>query len=585
MIKLITIINDNNRDAYRKLFESAMADLNNGANINSLETYFSHIETLSKLEKNQNKIYGRKYTMLPLQEEYFEINANSRVITVPETFRKNGLSVQGDQVAETIYFKINRYFDAMDLNTTDIYIQWENANGDKGLAKEWVRDIETYDDYMVFGWALGGLITQVPGIVKFSVRFIKTVEENKQKVVKYSLSTLTAQALINPGLDLDIDVADDSLNNILAGNFENTTTITDSEIKIFKYVYSFDNLILEGNTNVNAQTQVISADLNAQGELELLVSAYADKGTLNYKLYKQNGTQPDPMTADKENAKDMSFKYEKTPDQSVQLDKVYYKKINDTYEIASLDEMGGVNASLKDKIYYEKYGVYTLSDANRLHSGSMTGYYYATAVCTTSDQTESSPLVSSYKVLLSPPGKATFNGEANIGAMQPGETLIADANIPANNSAEYVWSMKKYGETDFTVINTAIDSSYVPTEEANYKVAIKTTRNLDSVVSDDYVIYCVTKAPVAEDIDIPTVAASYTTGNVKVKASYTPVNPIADYSLTYQWYYLNGEDYEALPGVQTDTANLTTPGVYKCEITAIYNGLSCTVSRDIIVEE
>ena len=52
MVKLITIINDDNREAYRKLFDAAMADLNNGATINSLETYFSHIQTLKNLTKN-----------------------------------------------------------------------------------------------------------------------------------------------------------------------------------------------------------------------------------------------------------------------------------------------------------------------------------------------------------------------------------------------------------------------------------------------------------------------------------------------------------------------------------------------------
>ena len=171
---MITAINNENREAYKKLFEAAMSDLNNGATINSLETYFSHIESLLGLTRPQNNKYGRKYSILPLQEDYFEIDANARTIKVPEAFRKNGLGVQGDQTAETIYFKINRYFDAMDLYNTDIYIQWENANGDQGLAKEWVRDIETYDDYMVFGWVLGDLITKVPGTLKFSVRFVKT---------------------------------------------------------------------------------------------------------------------------------------------------------------------------------------------------------------------------------------------------------------------------------------------------------------------------------------------------------------------------------------------------------------------------
>jgi hypothetical protein len=84
----------------------------------------------------------------------------------------------------------------MDLYNTDIYIQWENADGTlSGLSKEWVRDIETFDDYMVFGWVLGRDITATPGTLKFSVRFIKTVpasEGSNAKVINYSLNTLTA---------------------------------------------------------------------------------------------------------------------------------------------------------------------------------------------------------------------------------------------------------------------------------------------------------------------------------------------------------------------------------------------------------
>ena len=174
---MITYIDDTNREQYNSLFAKALVDLKDvkpNAHIDSLETYFTYIEDLIKMKKGENTTYGRKYSILPIQEDYFEIDANTRTITVPEVFRKNGLGVMGDNTAETIYFKINRYFDAMDLNTTDIYIQWENSNGDKGISKEWVRDIDTFDDFMVFGWVLGNNITKSSGTIKFSIRFIKT---------------------------------------------------------------------------------------------------------------------------------------------------------------------------------------------------------------------------------------------------------------------------------------------------------------------------------------------------------------------------------------------------------------------------
>ena len=50
-----------------------------------------------------------KFLRLPLDEPLFEIDANSRKINVDATpFKTNGLSVQGDNLAETIFFKITR---------------------------------------------------------------------------------------------------------------------------------------------------------------------------------------------------------------------------------------------------------------------------------------------------------------------------------------------------------------------------------------------------------------------------------------------------------------------------------------------
>ncbi len=125
---MITQVNSSNQDKYNALYARAMADLREQKNINvqidSLETYFGKIEELLTLSKAGVENYGRTYTILPLDEEYFEINTNTRTIKVPEDFRKNGIAVQGDMGAETIYFKVPRYFDAMDLDHTDIYIQW-----------------------------------------------------------------------------------------------------------------------------------------------------------------------------------------------------------------------------------------------------------------------------------------------------------------------------------------------------------------------------------------------------------------------------------------------------------------------------
>lgn len=53
--------------------------------ITTLEEYFSWIRNLGTL--------NRKYTILPLDEDHFEINANTRAINIPASFKKNGIAV------------------------------------------------------------------------------------------------------------------------------------------------------------------------------------------------------------------------------------------------------------------------------------------------------------------------------------------------------------------------------------------------------------------------------------------------------------------------------------------------------------
>lgn len=152
------------------------------------------------------------YTVLPLDEPTFDIDANTRTIAVPNDFKKNGISVQGDQVSEIIYFTIDRYVDAMDLYRDDvqIVIQWETAPSvstskaasvsDKGISIAYLKDISLFktEGKMLFGWALNSNITKNAGAIKFSVRFYKL---NGQKELDFSFSTLTATATIQPGLD------------------------------------------------------------------------------------------------------------------------------------------------------------------------------------------------------------------------------------------------------------------------------------------------------------------------------------------------------------------------------------------------
>lgn len=212
---MITYVDSSNRGLYNTRFEQATAVLRanevitSDSEITTLEEYFLYLRDLAQTPE------GAYYTMLPVDEETFDIDANTRKINVPASFAKNGIGVQGDEIAEVVYFTIDRFFDATDLSdkSMNIAIQWETSNKIAGVSREFVRDISSRPGKLIFGWPLSSEITNNPGIVKFSVRFYKIGErtvtaDNGQAVsqpyLTYNFNTLTAEAKINGSLDYDL---------------------------------------------------------------------------------------------------------------------------------------------------------------------------------------------------------------------------------------------------------------------------------------------------------------------------------------------------------------------------------------------
>lgn len=181
--------------------------------ISSLNTYFSWINDLLNISElptldSEGEIVdyvdydGMKFSMLPVDEDVFSIDANTRAITVPAAFTKNGISVQSDEISEIVYFKINRFYDATDLFTQNIMIEWIAPNGLKGYSVPTVKVLDDTTNFVIFGWALSSAITEKAGTVTFAVRFYKYDDDNGK--IQYSLSTLTQTAKIQPNIGLDI---------------------------------------------------------------------------------------------------------------------------------------------------------------------------------------------------------------------------------------------------------------------------------------------------------------------------------------------------------------------------------------------
>ena len=193
---------------YQQLFADAAAELGL-AQIPDMVTYFSYIDRLRKSGKY-------KFIRLPVTEDYFLVDLDTRKITVPKVFLDNGIGVQGDSMAEVLYFKVARYFDDIDLSTclpTETgdkkgmcFIQWENSKGEQGLDPVQFADIENND--LIFGWPLHDAVMDAfkegkntgTGKVKFSIRFEYHENEKMDSEIIFSLHTKAEECTIHANL-------------------------------------------------------------------------------------------------------------------------------------------------------------------------------------------------------------------------------------------------------------------------------------------------------------------------------------------------------------------------------------------------
>lgn len=98
--------------------------------------------------------------------DIFLINPETRTITVPETEKIFGVSHDGN--TERKHFRCPKVVgDNIDLSTMHLYINYQNANGDK--YPYLVEDVQTDGDYITFSWLIGPDVVAYKGQVKFIV--------------------------------------------------------------------------------------------------------------------------------------------------------------------------------------------------------------------------------------------------------------------------------------------------------------------------------------------------------------------------------------------------------------------------------
>lgn len=148
--------------------------------------------------------------LLPNDEKIYEIDMNSRKIEAPKY-----LSVELDHRAETIYFKVGRYYDNIDLANMTCVVQYINAKGEGRVYPVPFYDVETYADenMMLFPWCIDGEATKASGNVTYSVRFYDIDES--ATYMRYNMSTLPSKSEVLHGISSKTDI-DDSNDYLLS---------------------------------------------------------------------------------------------------------------------------------------------------------------------------------------------------------------------------------------------------------------------------------------------------------------------------------------------------------------------------------
>lgn len=309
---MITRITKENRAKYVQFFAKAAEALKDSGfgedfSITTLEEYFQHIEQLAILEPS--------FVRLPLDEEVFEIDLNTRQINIPASFKKSGLGIQGDHLAETIYFKVDRYFDITDLATTFIVIQWETPNGIKMASPACFTDVSSENGKLIFGWGITKTMTEQKGTLKFSVAFLDgeqiieslTSKEEELNIsgLTYRLGTLTSSINVNQGLDIYSNqkvIFENSIealksrikNSPIVGKIENAVTaaILGIEDNVTKY---FDWKETKVFADIRKDLVTIK-DKKAEGRedngLTMIAVSENGAGIVSYEFFKDGKDDP-----------------------------------------------------------------------------------------------------------------------------------------------------------------------------------------------------------------------------------------------------------------------------------------------------
>lgn len=161
-----------------------------------------NVENIKNIDESEVTTYNQN-VRLTNAEEPFIIDSETRTINVPSGFL---LGVESDEKVERIYFQCPKIVgDNVDLSQLRIYVNYQNANGDKDA--HWCDDLQTDGDNITFSWLLDRKVTIYRGNVSFIVCAKKS---NDDGTLTNEWNTTVAIARVLEGLEATEQIVEDN---------------------------------------------------------------------------------------------------------------------------------------------------------------------------------------------------------------------------------------------------------------------------------------------------------------------------------------------------------------------------------------
>lgn len=143
---------------------------------------------------------------LPFADNIYDIDLKTRQIHGPDY-----ISVQRDHKSEIIYFRVDRFWDYMDLSNTVCIVEYIVPGDVERVPHIYVvpfYDTAKFmkDNKMIFPWNVGGAATSQNGTIEYAIRFYRIDGEGNNKKLVYNLNTLPTKSKVLKSLETDGEI-------------------------------------------------------------------------------------------------------------------------------------------------------------------------------------------------------------------------------------------------------------------------------------------------------------------------------------------------------------------------------------------